>query len=165
MTNNIKPIPDGYRTLTTYLVVRGAADALEFYKKAFAATELYRLNAPDGKIAHGEFKIGDSIFMIADENPQCTDISPATLGGSPVKLFLYVNDVDTTFADAIKAGAKETMPPANQFWGDRMGAVADPFGHLWLIATHIEDVHPGELPGRMEAFFAAQAGCTGGQPG
>jgi len=158
MTTNIKPIPDGYHTLTTYLVVRGAADALEFYKKAFAATELSRLNMPDGKIAHGEFKIGDSIFMIADEKPQCTDISPETLGGSPVKLHLYVPDVDTTFANAIKAGAKETMPPVNQFWGDRMGAVVDPFGHLWLIATHIEDVDPSEFQGRMEAFFAANQG-------
>jgi len=155
MTTNIKPIPDGYHTLTTYLVVRGAADALEFYKKAFAATELSRLNMPDGKIAHGEFKIGDSIFMIADENPQCTDISPETLGGSPVKLHLYVPDVDTTFADALKAGAKESMPPTNQFWGDRMGSVTDPFGHLWLIGTHIEDVDPSEFQGRMEAFFAA----------
>jgi len=155
MTTNIKPIPDGYHTLTTYLVVRCAADALEFYKKAFAATELSRLNMPDGKIAHGEFKIGDSIFMIADENPQCTDISPETLGGSPVKLHLYVPDVDTTFADALKAGAKESMPPTNQFWGDRMGSVTDPFGHLWLIGTHIEDVDPSEFQGRMEAFFAA----------
>ena len=157
MSTKIKPIPDGYHTLTTYLVVRGAADALEFYKKAFTATELSRLNTPDGKIAHAEFKIGDSIFMISDENPQCTDMSPETLGGSPVKLFLYVTDVDTTFANAIKAGAKETMPPSNQFWGDRMGAVTDPFGHLWLIATHIEDVDPSELQSKMEACCAAHS--------
>jgi PhnB protein len=157
MSTKIKPIPDGYHTLTTYLVVRGAADALEFYKKAFTATELSRLNTPDGKIAHAEFKIGDSIFMISDENPQCTDMSPETLGGSPVKLFLYVTDVDTTFANAIKAGAKETMPPGNQFWGDRMGAVTDPFGHLWLIATHIEDVDPSELQSKMEACCAAHS--------
>lgn len=160
MTTNIKPIPDGYNTLSPYLVVRGAADALEFYKKAFGASETFCLNAPDGKIVHAEFKIGDSMFMIADENPQCIDVSPETLGGTPVKLFLYVNDVDTTFADAIKEGATETMPPSNQFWGDRMGAVTDPFGHHWLIATHIEDVNPNELPGRMEAFFAAQSGCA-----
>jgi PhnB protein len=155
MTTKIKPIPDGYHTSTTYLVVRGAADALEFYKKAFTATELSRLNAPDGKIVHGEFKIGDSIFMIADENPQCSDVSPETLGGSPVKLFLYVTDVDATFSDAVKAGAKVTMAPANQFWGDRMGAVVDPFGHRWMIATHIEDVDSSEFQVRMEAFFAA----------
>jgi PhnB protein len=154
MTTKIKPIPDGYHTLTSYLVVRGAADALEFYKKAFTATELSRLNAPDGKIVHGEFKIGDSIFMIAVETPQCSDVSPETLGGSPVKLFLYVTDVDATFSDAVKAGAKETMAPANQFWGDRMGAVVDPFGHHWMIATHIEDVDPSEFQVRMEAFFA-----------
>lgn len=154
----IKPIPEGYHTLSTYLVVRGAADALEFYKKAFGATETFRLNAPDGKIAHAEFKIGDSIFMLADENPQCTDVSPETLGGSPVKQFLYVTDVDAVYADAIKAGAKENMPPSNQFWGDRMAAATDPFGHHWLIATHIEDVDPSELPSRMAASFATDAG-------
>lgn len=154
----IKPIPEGYHTLTAYLVVKGAADALEFYGKAFAATELSRLNTPDGKIAHAEFKIGDSTFMLADENPQCNDVSPETLGGSPVKLHLFVNDVDATFNHAVKAGAQETMPPANQFWGDRMGAVTDPFGHHWLIATHIEDVDPSEMPDRMAAFFAAQSG-------
>lgn len=155
MTNKIKSIPDGYHTLTAYLIVRGAADALEFYKKAFGATEIMRLNTPDGKIAHAEFKIGDSIFMLADENPQCTDVSPETLGGTPVKQHLYVTDADAVYADAIKAGAKETMPPTDQFWGDRMGAVTDPFGHHWLIATHVEDVDPNELPSRMAAFFAA----------
>jgi PhnB protein len=160
MTTNIKPIPDGYHTLTPYLVARGAAEALEFYKKAFGATETFCLNAPDGKIVHAEFKIGDSIFMISDENPQCTDVSPATLGGSPVKLFLYVNDVDTTFSAAIKAGATETMPPANQFWGDRMGAVTDPFGHHWLIASHVEDVDPSEFQDRMNTFFAGQSDCA-----
>lgn len=154
MSTNIKPIPDGYHTFTPYLIAKGAASALEFYKQAFAAIELCRLNMPDGKVAHGEFKIGDSMFMIADENPQCSEVSPSTLGGSSVKLHLYVTDVDATFANAIKAGAKETMPPTNQFWGDRMGAIADPFGHVWLIATHIEDVDPSEYQSRMEAFFA-----------
>ncbi|MFZ2313797.1 MAG: VOC family protein [Methylobacter sp.] len=163
MTTNIKPIPEGCHTLTAYLVVQRASDALEFYNKAFGAIELFRLNAPGGRIAHAEFKIGDSTFMLADENPQCTDVSPVTLGGTPVKLHLYVTDTDAVFAAAVKAGAKETMPPANQFWGDRMGAVTDPFGHQWLIATHIEDVDPSELPGRMEAFFAAQSACAGPQ--
>lgn len=157
MTANIKPIPDGYHTLTPYLVVQGAAQALKFYKNAFAACELSRLNTPDGNVAHAEFKIGDSIFMLADENPHCTDHSPKTLGGTPVKLFLYVEDVDAVFTAAIKAGATQTMPPANQFWGDRMGAVCDPFGHQWLLATHVEDVDPSEMPSRMSAFFAAQA--------
>jgi PhnB protein len=157
MSDNIKPIPDGYHTLTPYLVVRGAAAALEFYAKAFAATELMRLDAPGELIAHAEFKIGDSHFMLADENPNCSDISPQALGGTPVKLHLYVTDTDAVFAAAIQAGATEIMPPTNQFWGDRMGAVTDPFGHKWLIATHIEDVDPSEFQGRMEAFFAAQA--------
>ncbi|MBD9358819.1 VOC family protein [Methylomonas albis] len=153
----INPIPDGYHTLTPYLVVQGAAQALEFYKNAFAASELSRLNTPDGGIAHAEFKIGDSIFMLADENPHCTDHSPAMLGGTPVKLFLYVADVDAVFAAAIQAGATQTRSPADQFWGDRMGALSDPFGHQWMIATHVEDVDPSEMPSRMAAFFAAQA--------
>ena len=156
MTTKIKPIPDGYHTLSAYLTVRGASDALEFYKKAFAATELMRLHMPDGKIAHAECKIGDSIFMISDENPECGSTSPETLGGSPVTLHLYVPDVDAVFSDAIKAGAKAAMPPDNQFWGDRMGKVVDPFGHHWLIATHIEDVDTSEIPGRMAACFAEQ---------
>lgn len=155
MSTKIKPIPDGYHTLSAYLTVRGAADALEFYKKAFGATELFRLNTPDGKIAHGEFKIGDSIVMISDENPGCPSTSPETLGGSPVTLHLYVADADSLFEDAIKAGAKATMPIENHFWGDRMGKVVDPFGHHWLIATHVEDVDPSEFQSRMEACYVA----------
>jgi len=157
MTTKINPIPEGYHTLSPYLIVRGAANALEFYKKAFGATELCRLNMPDGKIAHGEFKIGDSIFMISDESPQCPSTSPETLGGSAVTLHLYVTDADATFTDAIKAGAKETMPLADQFWGDRMGGVVDPFGHYWMIATHFEDVDPSEFQSRMEACFAEKS--------
>ncbi|MDD5267698.1 MAG: VOC family protein [Methylococcales bacterium] len=157
MTTKINPIPDGYHSLSPYLTVRGASDALEFYKKAFGATELCRLNMPDGKMAHGEFKIGDSIFMIGDEGPECPSKSPETLGGSPVTLHLYVTDADATFSNAIKAGAKETMPLGNQFWGDRMGGVVDPFGHNWMIATHIEDVDPNEFQSRMEACFAGKA--------
>ncbi len=156
MSQKIKPIPDGYHTLSAYLTVRGAADAIEFYKKAFGAIELMRLNMPDGKMAHGEFKIGDSIFMISDENPQCFSISPEVLKGSPVTLHLYVADADVIFSDALKAGAKETMPLANQFWGDRMGALVDPFGHHWMIATHIEDVDPSEFQSRMQACFSAK---------
>lgn len=115
-----------------------------------------RLNMPDGKMAHGEFKIGDSIFMISDENPQCFSISPEALKGSPVTLHLYVADADAIFSDALKAGAEETMPLANQFWGDRMGALVDPFGHHWMIATHIEDVDPSEFQSRMQACFSAK---------
>lgn len=158
MATKTSTVPDGYHTLTPYLTVRGASDAIEFYKKAFGATELCRLSMPDGKIAHGEFKIGGSIFMISDENPGWDVASPEKLGGSPVALHLYVADADATFSGAIKAGAKETMPLANQFWGDRMGEVADPFGHRWLIATHIEDIDPSELQSRMEAYFAAKPG-------
>lgn len=158
MSNKIKPVPDGYHTLSAYLIVRGAARAIEFYKKAFGATELMRLNLPDGKIAHGEFKIGDSIFMISDENPDWGSTSPEVLGGSPVTLHLYVPDVDTTFANAIQAGAIEKMPLENQFWGDRTCQIVDPFGHYWHIATHIEDVDPSELPSRMEAFMSTHKG-------
>lgn len=157
MTTKIKPIPEGYHTLSAYLTVRGASDALEFYKKAFGAVELMRLNMPDGKIAHAEFKIGDSILMISDENPECGSTSPEALGGSPVTLHLYVADADATFSDAIQAGAKEKMPLENQFWGDRMGGVVDPFGHHWLVATHVEDVDPSEFQSRMEACFAAKS--------
>lgn len=157
MTTKIKPIPDGFHTLSAYLWVRGASEALDFYNNAFGATELFRLNSPDGKIAHGEFKIGDSIFMISDENPVCGSVSPETLGGSPVTLHLYVTDADATFSDAINAGAKATMQPENQFWGDRMGEVVDPFGHRWMIATHIEDVDPSEFQSRMEACFAKKS--------
>jgi PhnB protein len=157
MTTNIKPIPEGHHTLSPYLIVRGASDALEFYKKAFGASEIFRLDMPDGKIGHAEFKIGDSIFMISDESPQCSSKSPETLGGSAVILHLYVTDADVTFADAIKAGAKETMPLADQFWGDRMGGVVDPFGHNWMVATHVEDVDPSEFQSRMEECFAGKA--------
>jgi PhnB protein len=155
MSTKVKPIPEGYHTLTPYLTVRGAADAIDFYKKAFGATELFRLAMPDGKMAHGEFRIGNSVFMISDENPGWDNASPEKLGGSAVALHLYVEDADRTYADAIKAGAREAMPVGNQFWGDRMGKVIDPFGHHWLIATHMEDVDPGELKSRMEAFCGA----------
>jgi PhnB protein len=158
MNTQVKPIPDGYHTLSAYLVVRGAAEAIDFYTKAFGATELFRLAMPDGKIAHGEFRIGDSIFMISDENPGWDTASPQKLGGSAVALHLYVEDADRTFADAIEAGASESMPVENQFWGDRMGKVVDPFGHQWLIATHVEDVPSSELQGRMDAF------CGGDKP-
>lgn len=155
MTTKIKPIPDGFHALTPYLTVKGASDAIEFYKKIFGATELFRLNTPDGKVGHSEFKIGDSIFMISDENLECGSASPEALKGSPVALYLYVPDVDSTFSEAVKAGAKSAMPVENQFWGDRMGKIVDPFGHQWLLATHVEDVDPSEFQSRMEAHFAA----------
>ncbi len=161
MNNAIKPIPDGYLTVTPYLTVDDAAAALAFYANAFGAEERLRLHMPDGRVAHAEFKIGASNFMISDEYPHPNSIAPKTLGGSTVKLHLYVPDVDAGFSRAIAAGAVAGMPPTDQFWGDRMGELTDPFGHHWLLATHIEDVDPGEFQERMEAMFASNAGCTG----
>ena len=159
MSTAINPIPDGYHTLTPYLIVKDAAAALAFYRQAFGAGEVMRLNMPEGGIAHAEFTIGDSHFMISDEYANGPVAAPETLGGSTVKLHLYVPDADAAFAQALAAGAKETMPLADQFWGDRMGSLVDPFGHHWLIASHVEDVDPGEFQSRMEAFFASNAAC------
>lgn len=156
MTSTTKPIPEGYHTCSAYLIVKNAAAALGFYQKAFGAVPLYQLNMPDGKIAHAEFQIGDSIFMIADEYPQWASTSPQTLGGTSVKLHLYVENVDTTYADAINAGAKVVTFPKNQFWGDRMGVLSDPFGHHWIIGTCIEKVDRSEYQSRMEAFITTQ---------
>lgn len=157
MSSTINAIPDGYRTVTPYLTVDGADAALAFYSKAFGANEILRLNMPDGKIGHAEFKIGESNFMISDEYPNAASASPKTLGGSSVKLHLYVNDVDAVFAQALAAGATTTMAPADQFWGDRMGSLVDPFGHHWLLATHVEDVDTAEFQSRMDAMFAANS--------
>lgn len=149
---SVKPIPDGYHTATPYLVVKGAADAIEFYKRAFDATELFRVPGPDGAVMHAEIKIGDSIIMLADEFPQMNALSPKTIGGSPVSLMLYLPNVDEVFARTIAAGAKELRPLQNQFYGDRSGTVEDPFGHKWTISTHVEDVSPEELQRRMAAM-------------
>lgn len=161
MSPSVNPIPAGYHTLTPYLAVKDAAAALAFYRQAFAADEVMRLNMPEGGIAHAEFTIGDSHFMISDEYPNGPVVAPETLGGSTVKLHLYVEDVDASFARALAAGATATMPVADQFWGDRMGGLVDPFGHHWLLASHVEDVDPAEFQDRMEAFFAANAACGG----
>lgn len=149
---SVKPIPDGYHTATPYLVVKDAADAIEFYKRAFDATELFRVPGPDGAVMHAEIKIGDSIIMLADEFPQMNALSPKTIGGSPVSLMLYLPNVDEVFARTIAAGAKELRPLQNQFYGDRSGTVEDPFGHKWTISTHVEDVSPEELQRRMAAM-------------
>lgn len=151
-----KPIPEGYHTATPYLIVRGAGQAIEFYKRAFGATELLRMSAPDGRIGHAEVKIGDSIIMLADETPEMCHRSPRTLGGSAVGLMLYVNDVDTVFNRAVGAGAKEQRAVANQFYGDRSGTLEDPFGHVWTIATHVEDVPPEDIKKRAQAYFEQQ---------
>jgi PhnB protein len=151
MANKPKPIPDGYHSVTPYLIVDDAARALEFYKKAFGAKELMRMPKPNGKIGHAEIKVGDSAIMLADESPEVGARSPRSFGGSPVSIFLYVEDVDTTFAKAVDAGGKVQRPVADQFYGDRMGGIEDPFGHAWYIATHVEDVSPEEMKKRAAA--------------
>ena len=143
--------PDGFHTATPYLITSNAARAIEFYKKAFGATELLRMDAPGGKVAHAEVKIGDSPIMLADEYPEMGYLSPTSIGGSPVGILLYVDDVDEQFAQAVEAGAVVKKPVKDQFYGDRSGTVEDPFGHVWTLATHIEDVAPEELSRRFEA--------------
>jgi|SRR6185503_2507847 PhnB protein len=152
MTTKAKPIPDGYYTVTPYLITKGAGNALDFYKKAFGATELMRMPTPDGKVMHAEIQIGNSRIMLADECPEMDARSPQALGGSPVTLLLYVEDVDSFYKKAISAGGKEVRPVKDQFYGDRSGSLTDPFGHTWHIATHVEDVPPAELQKRAAAM-------------
>ena len=151
MAGKVKPVPDGFHTATPYLIVKGAAKAIEFYKQAFGATELERMEMPDGKIAHAEIKIGDSIIMLGDEAPQHGTRSPQSLGGSPCGLYLYVEDVDATFNRAITAGATVTMAVRDQFYGDRNGSFVDPFGHTWYVATRKENLSTDEIRRRMRA--------------
>ena len=153
----VKPIPDGYSSVTPYLVVSGAAHALDYYKMAFDAHELMRMPGPDGKIAHAEMQIGSSRIMLADESPQMGHKSPQTLGGTPTSLMLYVTDVDDTFQRAVSGGGKLVQPVKDQFYGDRSGTLTDPFGHQWTIATHIEDVAPEEMKRRMDEATKAAA--------
>ena len=152
----VKSQPDGYHCVTPYLTVRGAAAAMEFYKSAFGATEVLRLPMPDGTLAHAEVQIGDSKVMFADENPAWGNKSPAALGGASGGVMLYVSDADAAFARAVSAGATVRMPVATQFYGDRCGSVIDPFGHVWTIATHVEDVPPTEMQARMETWTKSQ---------
>lgn len=153
---DVKPIPDGYHSVTPYLIVEGAADAIEYYKKAFGATELFRMDH-EGKVGHAELKIGDSPIMIADEYPQMGYRSPKALGGTPVSIMIYVEDVDTVYKRAMDAGATEVKPLQDQFYGDRSGTLTDPFGHVWTIATHKEDVSMEEMNRRMAAAHGASA--------
>ena len=146
----VKPVPEGYHTLTPYLVMKNAARAIEFYKKAFGASEVLRIPAPDGGVAHAEVKIGDSILMLADEHPDMGFVGPETLGGSAVSLMIYLEGVDDVFKRAIESGARELRPVQDQFYGDRSGTLTDPFGHVWTIATHVEDVSEEELQRRMQ---------------
>ena len=147
----VQPIPAGYQAVTPYLLVSGAARALEFYKQVFGATEIMRLAGPNG-VAHAEIRIGDSVVMLADESPDMGYKSPVALGGSPVSLMLYVSDVDATFQRAVAAGAVQQRPVQDQFYGDRSGTLEDPFGHVWTVATHIEDVAPDEIDRRLAAM-------------
>jgi PhnB protein len=153
----VKPIPEKYHTVTPYLVIDGAARALDFYQKAFGAEEVMRVDAK-GRIMHAEIKIGSSIVMLADEFPDMGFVGPRALGGSPVSLMVYVENVDQVFARALAAGAKEKRPVRNEFYGDRAGNLVDPFGHVWTIASHVEDVPPDELDRRMQAMFKQTGG-------
>jgi uncharacterized glyoxalase superfamily protein PhnB len=148
-TSAVKPIPEGMHSLTPHLVCAGAAEAIEFYKRAFDAVELGRIPAPDGKLMHAMVRIGDSTLMLVDEFPQYGSVGPKALKGSPVTIHLYVEDVDATVKQAESAGAKVTMPVADMFWGDRYGRVEDPFGHQWSVATHTRDVTPEEMKQAM----------------
>ena len=151
----VKTIPEGYHSVTPYLIVRGAAEAIDFYRKAFGAVELFRFPSPDGKIGHAEIKIGDSPIMMADEHPDMGYKGPQTIGGSPVSLMIYVEDVDTVFNQAVAAGATIKEALQDKFYGDRMGTVTDPFGHVWHISTHKEDVSMDEMQERMKEHTAA----------
>jgi PhnB protein len=146
----VRPIPAGYHSVTAYLSVQNAGAALDFYKRAFGAKELLRMPMPDGKVAHAEIKIGDSHVMLADEFPNMGFLGPQSRGGTTVQLHLYVNDVDATVGKALAAGAKLKRPVENQFYGDRAGTVEDPFGHVWYVATHKEDLSPAEIKRRSE---------------
>lgn len=154
----VQPVPEGYGTVTPYLIVNDAAAALEFYKKAFGAVEELRVEWPGGKIGHAEFLIGDSRVMLASEFPEIGAVAPTTVGGTSVTLAIYTEDVDAMFARALEEGAKEDRPVENQFYGDRSGTIIDPFGHKWSLSTHIEDVSPEELWKRQDAIFRKSDG-------
>ena len=154
--SSVKPIPAGHHTVTPYLSIKNGAQALEFYKKAFGAKEAYKLMLPDGRLGHAEIQVGDSVIMLADEFPEHGGKSPQTLGGSPVSIHLYVENVDSFFQKAVAAGAKARKPVSDQFYGDRSGQLEDPYGHLWWVATHKEDVSPDEMQKRVQAMFASK---------
>lgn len=155
MASKPNPVPDGYHSITPYLSIRGAANAIAFYKKAFGAIEIYRMDMPGGKVGHAEIQIGDSRIMLADEFPEMPDVlakSPKTLGGTTFGLNIYLDNVDARFKLAVEAGALVKRPLQNQFYGDRSGTLEDPFGHIWTLATHVEDVSPEEMKKRLAAM-------------
>ena len=154
-----KPVPDGFRTVTPHLICAGAADAIEFYKKAFGATEMFRLPGPDGRLMHASIMIGDSMIMLVDEMKEMGALGPKSRGGTPVGIHLQVEDADALFARAVAAGAAVKMPVMDMFWGDRYGVVVDPFGHEWSNATHIRDLTPDEIAAAALEAMKAQKGC------
>lgn len=154
MAGKVKPIPEGYRTVTPYIVVNDAKAAIDFYSRAFGAKEIMKMEGPGGKIAHAEMKIGDSMIMLADEMGGSSNRSPRSLGGTTGGIFLYVEDVDSVFKQATAAGAQVDTPLADMFWGDRYGRLTDPFGHSWSLATHKEDVAPQEMARRTKEAMA-----------
>jgi PhnB protein len=148
----VKPIPDGYPRVMAYLSIDGASDAIDFYKDVFGATERMRMPGPDGKVGHAEIEIGDSVIMLADAFPDMGNLDPKKLGGTPVTMTIYVEDVDATHKAALAAGAAETQPLEDKFYGDRASQFDDPWGHRWNVMTHVEDVGPEEMQKRMEAM-------------
>ena len=154
----VKPIPEGFHSVTPYLIIKGAADAIEFYKKAFDATEIMRMDAPGGTLGHAEIKIGDSIIMMADEHPEMNALAPQSPGSSGASICLYVEDVDATVDRSLEAGAQIQRPLQDQFYGDRSATLVDPFGHVWTVATHIEDVPPEEIGRRWEEMMKSGGG-------
>ena len=153
----VKPVPHGYHTLTPFLTVRDAVRAIEFYKQAFGAKERDVAKGPDGKVMHAEIQIGDSIIMLTDEFPEFGSLSPQSIGGSPMGLHIYIENVDSAFDRAVKAGAQVEMPVMDQFWGDRYGKLKDPFGHKWSIATHVKDLSKDEMKHAMDEAMSKMA--------
>jgi len=158
-SKNVKPIPDGYTSVTPYIIVNGAPAAIDYYKKAFGAEERMRHIGPGGKVMHAELSFGNAVVMLADEFPEMGHKSPMTLGGTSTGFCLYVNDVDSVFNRAVQTGGKVERPLANQFYGDRSGTLVDPFGHKWTVSTHIEDVSPEELKKRMTEMMNKPGGA------
>lgn len=153
MSSNVSPVPAGYHSVTPYLLIGGASAAIDFYAKAFGAVEILRLTAPDGRIGHAEIRIGDSHIMLADEHPEMDFLGPQSRGGTTVSMLIYVADVDAVFARAIAAGATELRPLCDQFYGDRSGAVTDPWGHVWSVASRIEEITPEEIQHRFQELY------------
>lgn len=153
MTSKVQATPEGYHTVTPYLIIKNAAKAIEFYKEAFGATERMRMVTPEGQVMHAEIRIGDSTIMLCDESAKCNAFSPESIGGTAISIMLYQEDADRVVDRAVTAGATLLMPVADQFWGDRCGTIVDPFGHKWTVATHVEEVAPDVIAERAKALF------------